>query len=259
MKQNKLIITVFALAVLFTSPVTQARHFKVYGWSTPKADEVELVYWTDYVASSDQNMNFFGNTVPREGLRGHTFEVEYGINDRFTIAGYTDFEQPRGGDLEYIQTRVVAMRYRFGEKGVGLFNTSIYLEYYLPRIEYQGEKKEKIEARIILEKDFGKTNLRLNPTFEKVLSGPDVEEGIEFEYGVSLYRKMGARTKLGLEFYGGFGELTNIKSRDEQKHYIVPAIKYKLTKHLEWNIGTAIGITSAADDLVIKSILEWEL
>ncbi len=259
MHQNKLIITVFALAMLFTSSIAQARHFKVYGWGTPAENEFELVYWTDYVAKSGQDMNFFGDVVAREGLRGDTLEVEYGVTDRFTIAGYIDFEQPRGKNIEYIQSRVVALRYRFGERGAGLFDTAVYVEYYLPNQDYQSKKKEKIEARVILEKNFRDFNLRINPKFEKVVSGPDVEEGIEFEYGLSLYWRAAAPVQLGLEFYGGIGELTNIKPTEEQKHYIMPALKYDITNKLEWSVGTGFGISNAADDIVIKSILEWKV
>jgi len=56
--------------------------------------------------------------------------------------------------------------------------------------------------------------------------------------------------KLVLELYGSLGELTNIKPSDMQKHYLVPALKYKLTDRLGWNLGAAFGLTDASDDLV---------
>ena len=91
------------------------------------------------------------------------------------------------------------------------------------------------------------------------MSGPDTDEGLEFEYGASLYRRLNPRIKLGLEIYGGLGKLVDFKPRDEQKHYLVPALKYKFSKHLDWNVGVAFGLTDASDDRVLKSILEWEL
>ena len=104
------------LGVLLAAPAAQARHFKVYGYDTLKAGELELVYWTDYVADSDSTMRFFDKTgVERDGLWAHTFELEYGVTDRWTLAAYADFEQPAGEALEFIQARVVAARYRFGE------------------------------------------------------------------------------------------------------------------------------------------------
>lgn len=248
------------LFLVLTTNLAQARHFKVYGYKTPEAGEIELVYWADYVAKSDTTMNYFGKTgVKREGLWSNTLEIEYGLTDRFTIAAYADFEKPSGEDFKYIQTRVVAARYRFGEAGERYFDTALYVEYYFPDPDYQGKAKEKIETRFILEKKINDKTLRINPKLEKVTSGPDVEEGLEFEYGASLYGPWTARLKWGLEIYGSLGELANIKSRDEQKHYIVPALTHKLTKHLKLNVGVGVGLTDASDDLVFKGLLEWEL
>jgi hypothetical protein len=36
-------------------------------------------------------------------------------------------------------------------------------------------------------------------------------------------------------------------------------VKWGLSEHLAWNVGLAFGLTKTSDDLVVKSILEWEL
>ncbi len=237
-----------------------ARHFKVYGYGTLDPGEIELVYWTDYVWKSDNKMYYFGTpNVGRQGLWAHTLEIEYGITDRFMLAAYVDFEKPSGEDFKYVQTRIITARYRFGEPGARFFDTAVYVEYYLPDPSYLGMGKEAIEGRLILEKDIGGKTLRLNPRLEKVLSGPDVQEGLEFEYGASLYGPLTDRFKWGLELYGAMGELVNFKTPRKQKHYIVPALTYKISKALKWNVGAALGLTKASDDVVIKSLLEWEL
>ena len=238
----------------------QARHFKVYGYKTPEKGEMELVYWTDYVVDSDLTMNYFGKAgVSRDGLWGHTLEVEYGVTDRFTVAAYADFEQPSGEDLKFVQSRFVAARYRFGERGERFFDTALYLEYYFTDRDYQGETKEKVELRVILEREVNGKTLTLNPKFEKVTRGPDVDEGVEFEYGASLYGPWSDRLKWGVEVYGSLGEIKDVKPWNQQKHYLVPALKYKLSKHVGWNLGTAFGLTDASDNLVLKSLLEWEI
>lgn len=243
---------------LFASPA-EARHFKVYGYQGPDAGEVELVYWTDYIVSSDLQTASFGKTVDREGLFSHTLEVEYGIADRWTIAGYADFEQPSGERLEYVQWRAVFARYRFFERGARFFDTAIYLEYYIPRVAWRGEGGEKLEARIILEKPVGPAVLRLNPILEKKLGGPDVEEGLEFEYAASLYTTLSPTLRPGIELYGAMGEVANFKSRKDQAHYIVPAITWQLLPNVAWNLGVAFGLTRAGDDLTVKSIIEFGL
>lgn len=212
MRKKAVSVGLFMLILFLFASAAEARRFKVYGYQGPDAGEIELVYWTDYVVSSDLQMPFFGNMVGREKLQTHTFEVEYGVTDRWTIAGYADFEQPDGEDFEFIQWRAVVARYRFFEKGERFFNPAIYIEYYLPDPDYSGEPKEWIEARLILEKQIGLAVLRLNPKVEKVLSGPDVEEGLEFEYAASLYLNMSPQWRPGVEFYGGMGEFVNFKS-----------------------------------------------
>lgn len=259
MKKISVSAALFVLTFFLFTSTAEARHFKVYGYQGPDAGETELVYWTDYVAASDRPMAFFGETVDREGLWAHTFEIEYGVTDRWTIAGYADFEQPSGENLEYIQWRGVVARYRFFEKGERFFDPAIYLEYYFPDPAYTGEAKERIEARLILEKQIGATVLRLNPKVEKVLSGPDVEEGLEFEYGASLYMNLTPQVRPGIEIYGGIGEFANFKSSDDQQHYVVPAVTWKLLPNVSWNLGVAFGLTDASDDVVVKSILEMAL
>ncbi len=250
---------VLAVCCLLLSATAVARDFKVYGYKTLGPGEIELVYWTDYVLQSDQKMKYFGQTVDRESLWAHTLEVEYGVTDRFMLATYLDYEQPDGEDFEFVQARIIAARYRFGEPGEHAFDTALYVEYYLPRESWQGEAKEKAELRLIMEKDLGGSKLTLNPKFEKVTSGPGIEEGVEFEYGVSLYSKWRGAFKWGLEVYGGIGEFVNLKPMDQQKHYLVPAATWKVAEHLKWNLGAAFGLTGAADDVVLKSILAWEI
>ena len=244
------------LLALMTTPAF-ARHFKVYGAETLAAGETELVYWADYVGRSDNSMSYFGATVGREGLWAHTVEVEYGATDRLTLSGYLDAEQPRGEKFKYIQSRGGG-RYRLGGEGRDDFAKTLYLEYYLPDPKYQGAQ-ETMEARLLFERQLDRSTLRINPKIEKKISGPDVNEGLEFEYAASLYRPLRADVDLGLEIYGAIGELVNTKPLDQQEHYLVPALNIKLRDGLSWNIGVAVGLTQASDDMVVKSILEWEL
>lgn len=265
MKKGCIGSVVTLLSVFFFSGISEARHFKVYGYKTPDQGDVELVYWVDFIADSDNQMPYFGKTIDREDLWAHTIEIEYGVTDRWTIAGYADFEDPTGEDFEYIQARAVVSRYRLWEKGERFFDTAFYIEYYLPDPDYQDDgttgrvPKEKLETRIILEKEMGSFTLTLNPKLEKVLSGGDNVEGLEFEYGASLYYTLSEIFRPGLEFYGEMGELVSFKTGDQQEHYIVPAVKGNIGDAFKWNIGAAFGLTTASDDLVIKGIFEFEL
>ena len=247
-------------ALVMTSGVAHAERYKVYGYKSLDAGESELVYWTNYAVDSDLQQNFFGKTVDRKGYIVHSAEIEYGVTDKFSLAAYLDFEQPSGESLKLTQAHAVVARYRMFEKGEHFFDPAIYVEYYIPRESYQGEGKEKIEARVILQKDLSeKTHLKLNPKFEKMTSGPDVSEGVEFEYGAGIYHDTFAKAALGLEVFGQIGEFAKIKPSDEQTHYILPNVEFKVMDGVSWNVGAGLGLTDASDKVIVKSILEIEL
>lgn len=250
----------FLLVLLLPGPA-DARDFKVYGYSGPKTGEVEFAYWLDYFIASDNAYPFSGKDLQKEGLLRHTFEVEYGVTDRWTIAAYLDFEDPDGAEMKYVQFRSVFLRYRLFNPGERFFDPAIYLEYYIPR---EGERSEEhLETRLIFEKKMQGVDLRLNPIFDKKLTCPVVDpcekvEGMEFEYGASAYLEVSRGVETGVELYGDMGEIANFKSPEKQKHYFFPAFKAEIGP-VEVNAGIGFGLTSASDDLVFKAIFAWEL
>jgi len=246
----------FIIVILFGAALpVHARDFKVYPYKTPSQGEIELVYWWDYFVRSDKDHDYFGETLDKEGLQRHTFEIEYGITDRWTVAGYADFEKPKDGDFEYVQARAVVTRYRFFEQGERFIDGAIYIEYYLPYKKYR--ESEKVETRVILEKDLGPIAIVLNPIFDKNISG-GVEEGMEFEYAAGLYYRATPWLTPGIEFYGEMGELSDLNPVDEQEHFIFPAAKFRFSRRVGLDVGYGFGLTDDSDDQVLKVILELE-
>jgi hypothetical protein len=260
---KRVVFWVFVLVLfsgMWSSP-TQARDFKVYGYATPKQGETELVYWVDYFARPNKSYDYFGKTVDKEGLWRHTFEIEYGVTDRWTLSYYADFEQPSSEDFKYVQSRGVFLRYRLFEAGQRFWDPAIYLEYYLPDHGYS--ENERLEARIILEKNTGPFQIRLNPILVKNLGGTDrtgeslADEGMEFEYAMGFYFKGLTDLKPGVEFYGEMGEIGDLKRLDDQEHFVFPTIVLELPVNLEFETGVGFGLTAESDDLVIKGILSY--
>lgn len=235
----------------------EARGFKVYGYKTPSQGQVELVYWFDHVLQSGATYDFAGRPttmVDKEGLSRHALELEYGVTDRWTIAGYADFEDHSDASFEYVQFRTVVSRYRLFDAGERLFDTALYFEYYIPNTAYG--RSEKLETRLIFEKNLAGVNVRLNPIFEKALNTTDVEEGVEFEYAVGGYVQMG-KIRAGLEAYGALGEFHDWKPWDAQTHYLVPAVKFPAGP-VDVDFGVGVGLTQASDDLLVKTIVAYE-
>lgn len=237
----------------------QALDFKVYPYSTPSEDEVELAYWWTYTVKSDNSYAYFGKTLGKQGLQQHSLEIEYGMTDHWTIAGYADFEKPKDGEFKYVRARAVMSRYRFFEQGERFIDGAIEVEYYLPYKKYSDA--EKIETRVILEKDIEQVSIMLNPIFEKDVSGSELaagDAGMELEYAAGLYYRATPLLTPGLEFYGVMGELSNMKPKDQQEHYIFPRLGLKLGHQWKFDLGYGFGLTKASDDQVIKANVELE-
>ncbi|MEN8202078.1 MAG: hypothetical protein ABFS28_05730 [Bacteroidota bacterium] len=243
--------------LLASFQVLEAQFYQVYGYLTAEANEKELVYWTSYIPSSDQDYSFFGETVDRQGLLAHSLELEYGITNRLTVALYADFEQPRGQSLRWVRTKAVMVYYRLFDKNYLPVDLAIYGEYKLPRKGYKNS--EEIEFKLIMEKDIKSHQIILNPTFEKKISGEDVSEGVEFALNGAYMYTGSPVFQPRLEYYAKMGELYDMPGFSEQKHYIFPSFDLYFGKYSQfrWHAGLGFGLTDPADNIIVKSILAW--
>ncbi|MBN1360617.1 MAG: hypothetical protein JW993_08495 [Sedimentisphaerales bacterium] len=268
-KEDWRIIGSVAFVTLLVAAPAPAQFFKVYPYKTADAGAVEVSYWTTFIPSSDGMIDYAnGSSYSREDLWAHSLELEYGLSHKLTIGYYADFLRPEEGSFDYIQSKLLA-RYRLFEKYELPVDLALYGEYVIPDRQYSDA--EKLEFRFIIEKDFGPWRVDLNPILEKVTSGPDIEEGLEFAYAAGIYyENMGDglwatdryHVVPGLEFYGSVGELAAAGGWDERQHYIFPVVDVFIPRYSDWKVhwsfGPGFGISDAADDLVFKSILTAE-
>ena len=63
----------------------------------------------------------------------------------------------------------------------------------------------ELELKPIIEKDFGRFSLIVNPVFEKPLYGRGHDQGFEFGYRNGIYYRWMRYLSPGVEFYGGVG------------------------------------------------------
>jgi hypothetical protein len=262
------ILGAISLGILVLPSVSPAQFFKVYEYKTADAGAVEFSYWTTFVADSNETFRYFGEDIPRDGLWAHSIEVEYGLSHKLTVGYYADFLNPEGRDCEYIASKLL-VRYRLFEKFQLPVDIALYGEYIIPDRDFSGA--EKFEFRTVVEKDFGRWRLVLNPILEKKTSSPDVEEGLEFAYAAGVYYENAGdgiwnnddmHWRPGVEFYGETGELAAAKRSTEQGHYIFPVLDMYYPWYddwaLRWNAGIGFGLGGTADDAVFKSILTVE-
>lgn len=253
-----LLLTIFLLSSL----AVQAQFYKVYGYQPAEAGELELVIWNSYIPSSNLSYNFFGSSIGREGLLAHSVELEYGLSNKFGVALYFDFEDPKEGNFEFVRTKALMAHWAWFSKGSRPLDIALYLEYIIHDKNYKDY--EELEVRLILEKDIGPFRIDFNPIFEKKVSGPEVGEGLEFNYALGLYYLHDGEgiplskslfVQPGIEFYGKMGEIADMKPKDLQGHYIFPTLDFTIGKIFHWQTGLGFGLTDACDKLTVKSIL----
>jgi hypothetical protein len=256
-----LAIGVWIFILLVSVQGLNAQFYKVYGYQPAEAGEIEFSLWNSYLPSSDISYDFFGKELSRQGLLAHSLELEYGLSNKFGVALYADFEDPKGGSLKFVRTKAIMAHYAFFDKGSRPVDIAIYLEYIINKKDY--EESEELELRLILEKDIGPFRIDFNPIFEKKTSGPEVDEGVELNYALGIYylnneEGVYATKNLvvqpGIEFYGKMGEISDFKSFGDQRHYIFPTVDLFIGQRIHWHTGIGFGLTGASDDITFKSI-----
>lgn len=244
MKKIFTIIFVCALTLAFKADA-QEDFYKVYQYETPLVGHVEFSLYNTYVGSSDLSLDYFGKKLTRESMFAHSAEAELGITDHFAIGGYADFEDPEHGKFNFVRSHFVA-RYRFFQRYDKWVNTAVYLEYYFPN--EANSSSQKMEARVILDKDLNDFRVALNPMITVNTTGKkdkSVQPGIDA--GV-YYRRH--RIQPGLEFY------TNLK---EKTALVFPTVDLYLSPIIDWQIGAGFGLNSESDAFTLKSILKFDV
>ena len=97
--------------------------------------------------------------------------------------------------------------------------------------------------------------IRLNPVWEREFNDAS---RVRFGYEHGLYWSANPSVRLGLEAFGTFGPFGSFPTANNQQHSLGPAIKFKWGR-MGWDVGLQFGWTDRSDDLVFKSILDFEL
>ncbi len=242
-------------SALLLSQVAHALNYfelEVYPYQTAAQGEVELENFTAYTLRGSQDMQAPDNN---KGLTRTSFEASYGVTEKTEIAGYVDYSRARGQNDWDLKASRWHARTRFAEKGELPVDLGLYAEVEFPKEE---DNDAEFELRGIIEKDFGKWTLDVNPIFEKVLKGVEKSEGWELQYAASVIYRLDERWHPRLDFFGDFGTLRDFEGRDEQKHLISPAVDIMFGHGLSASLGVAFGQTQASEQQLVRARVECE-
>ncbi len=126
--------------------------------------------------------------------------------------------------------------------------------------DYEFDENElELELRPIIEKDFGRFEIDINPKFEKaIFVGPNKNRGFEFGYATGFYYNYLRALTPGLEFYGGIGLIDDSDPLHEQQHYVFSTLRGEFPNGVEYSVGPGLGLTRGSDQVLLKLNLEFE-
>jgi hypothetical protein len=183
-----LLIILTVLLIFHTSYSDQRTMVWTYEYSTMEPGNAEMEHYTTFSSISKKEMK--DNTTTELN-----YEVEVGMTKRFDFGIYQTFSQAPKESFKYSGYKLRA-RYKLLDSGEFFVNPLIYLEYKgVPDFSHH-----EIEGKLVLDKEFGKFKVSVNPYFEYETG----EEESEFilKYSLGIRYQLGKLLYLGIESMG---------------------------------------------------------
>lgn len=106
----------------------------------------------------------------------------------------------------------------------------------------------------IFEKDLGDWTVIVNaPDLEKVIVGANHREVFELGYRREARYRLSHRLRLGLQPFGGIGQINNITPTSQQQQHLIPVVHTILPGDVRSSFGLAFGLTPGSDLLLLKA------
>lgn len=250
MKTSWLMIPVIASMIVTGQAPAALAHMRNYPESqdyyTSKKGEVEFELHTDY-------------NMPKPNEDGthnlkQQYELEYGLTDHLQLSYYEVVTWNRANDFQRDSFKLET-KYRLAESGEWPVDVALYAEYKNPNGR-QETASDELEGKLILAKNFGRWDTVFNWVMERQIGA---HESWQMEYTAGGGYIINPKLRLNLELRETLGDVHEFGIRRKAHELqLIPSIGFSPTANSRVLIGPAIGLTNAADDLQIKSIVSVE-
>ena len=199
------------------------------------------------------NRDTVDGVLPSRHAFHETLEVTHGFTPWFETGFYVFSSIQPGRGWEWVGDHI-RPRVRIPEDWHWPVGLSLSTEVGYQRPEYS-EDTWTFELRPIIDKQWGRWYVSLNPTFGLSLHGPNSNKGFDFAPSLKVSYDVTKVVAAGIEYYSGLGPLGSFDRLSEQQHQIFPTIDLNVSPRWEINFGVGIGLTQGTDDLIVKFIL----
>jgi hypothetical protein len=226
---------------------------QVYGSETVATGRTMVELHSNYTVDGEREQ--INGVVPSNHAWHETLEVTYGFTPWFETGLYVFSSiQPDTG-WQWVGDHV-RPRVRVPEEWHWPVGLSLSTEIGYQRSSFS-EDTWTWEIRPIIDKQWGRWYLALNPALEKSLAGLNSNQGFVFAPSAKLSFGLTKLIAMGAEYYGTLGPLESFSPAEQQQQQIFPALDLNFSPDWEFNFGVGFGLTQSTDKLIIKLIIGY--
>ena len=131
---------------------------------------------------------------------------------------------------------------------------SLSIEFGYQRAQYS-TSTWNIEIRPIIDKQKGRLYWSVNPAFDRGIVGLPSDQQWNFSPDAKISWDFTKQVTFGLEYYGGWGPVSNLYPFTVQSQQFVPAFDLNVSPKWEINFGVGVGVTAGTDHMLVKAII----
>lgn len=228
--------------------------FEVFTPATAAPGETELGINTNYVATG--NKAFDGPFAPTDHQTRLAIELGHGLTRSVEVAAYALLAKQSGSGVDWAGWRL-RTRVRAPEAWRLPVKLGVNIEVEGTHILY-GEHKHALEIAPIVAWQQGRLALTLDLPFARGLGGGGTQE-FEFEPKASANLMVARAVTLTTEYYNAPEDAGGFGVEQARRQMIIPGAVFLFGDDFRWNVGVGFGLSSTADDLILKTGVEFPL
>jgi hypothetical protein len=246
-------LRIFIVAVFFALPCIAQENYEiqVYGSETVAPKTTMLESHTNFTfQGSKQTVD---GVLPSEHALHETIEITQGLTS-WSEVGFYIFTCARSGQgWEWVGDHI-RPRVRAPESWHWPVGASLSVEFGYQRAQYS-TSTWNIEVRPIIDKQKGRLYWSINPAFDRGIVGLPSDQQWSFSPDAKISWDFTKFISFGLEYYGGWGPVSNLYPFTLQSQQFVPAFDLNVSPKWEINFGVGVGVTAGTDHMLAKVII----
>jgi hypothetical protein len=241
----------FYFLVSFSLQAQENYEIQVYASQTQPKNSTIFELHSNYTFNGEKQV--VKGVRPTYNAFHETVEITHGISENIELGFYlfTNY-------LPHYGFRIVGTHLRPRVMAPTKWNLPVGLSLS-SEIGYQSENYStetwNIEIRPIIDKQWSKLYVSLNPTLGVQLKGVENQSAPSFEPNAKISYAFFKNIGLGAEYYGDFGAISAFDAPKEQGHALFVVMDLLNNNKWELNIGPGFGLTPATDDFVFKILV----